>query len=154
MEPEIVERQKLLLAGITNCGRDVADIDIKGLWTVYLKCEPRIPNRVKDTWYELHVGSELGNGIYSVVAGAGVSKIGELPVDVSLRIVPAGKYAHFVHRIGDGGFKEAFARAEAWMKGSGTEVENFGLQLYDRDFDPQRGDSILHIYIPLKRRDG
>lgn len=87
----------------------MGDIDIKGRWSVCLKREPRIPNRVKDTWYELHVGSELGNGICSVVAGAEVSEIGELPVDLSLMAVPADKYARSVHRIGDGGSKEAFA---------------------------------------------
>ena len=151
MEPEIVERPKLLLAGIVNCGKTVGDIDIHSLWEVYMQSEPQIPNRVEGSWYEVHVLSERGNGIYSVIAGAEVTEVGELPIEVSLRVVPAGQYAHFAHCMRDGGYGDAFAKVEAWVRESGTEVEDFGLQHYDRDFDPASEDSVLHIYMPLVR---
>ena len=151
MEPEIVERPRLLLAGIINCGKEVGDIDIHGLWEVYMQVEPNIPNRIDESWYELHVGSQQGNGIYSVIAGAEITEAGELPIEVSLKVVPSGQYAHFVHCMKDGGYGDAFARVDAWVKESGTEVKDFGLQHYDRDFDPASDDSVLHIYIPVSR---
>jgi predicted transcriptional regulator YdeE len=151
MQPEIIQRKKLLLAGITNCGKDVTAIDILGLWSIYDKSQAGIPNRIEGTWYELHIGNELGHGIYSVTAGAEVNEIGELPVEVSMKVVPAGRYAHFAHCMKDGGFDDAFAKVEAWVEETGTEVRDFGLQLLNQDFDPQKNDSTLHIYIPLSR---
>ncbi len=149
MKPETVERPRLLLAGVINCGKRVADIDIHGLWNVYMQSEPRIRNRIDGSWYELHVGITQGNGIYSVIAGAEVKEAGELPVEISLKVVPAGQYAHFVHCMKDGGYGDAFAEVDAWVKQSGTKVKDFGLQLYDRDFDPENESSVLHIYIPI-----
>jgi len=32
-----------------------------------------------------------------------------------------------------------------------TAVRDIGLQYYDSDFDPNKGMSVLHIYIPLER---
>ena len=151
MEPEVVERERLLLAGITNCGKDVTAIDIGGLWSIYGTSEAGIPNRVDGAWYELHIGKKLGNGIYSVTAGVEVSEVGELPIELSLKVVPAGWYAHFAHCMKDGGYGHAFAQVEAWVKESGTALRDFGLQLYDQDFDPENEESILHIYIPLSR---
>ncbi len=64
-------------------------------------------------------------------------------------MAPAGRYAHFVHRMADGGFSKAFAQVNARVQASGTAVGNFDLQHYGPDFDPTNDDSILHIYIPL-----
>jgi len=149
MRPEVVERPDLLLAGVINCGKEVSEIDIHSLWETYEKSEPQIQNRIDGTWYELHVGSTQGNGIYSVITGAEIRESGELPVEVSVKIVPAGKYAHFAHRMKDGGFGEAFEKVDTWVKESGAEVKDFGLQLYDSNWEPGNDNSILHIYIPL-----
>lgn len=149
MTPEFVQRPSLLLAGVTDCGKDVTEIDIHGLWDVYMRSEPQIPHRIDGCWYELHVGGEQGHGIYSVTAGAEVSEIGALPVEVSVRVVPAGQYAHFAHCMRDGGFREVFARIDAWVKQSGSQAKGFGLQLFDRDFDLANESSILHIYVPM-----
>lgn len=149
MKPEIIERARLLMAGVINCGKSVAEIDIHGLWNVYMQSEPRIQNRMDGSWYELPVGSTQGNGIYTVIVGAEVKQAGEMPVEVSLKVAPAGRYAHFVHRMKDGGFGDAFEKVDTWVKQSGTKVKDFGLQLYDRDFDPENESSLLHIYIPL-----
>ena len=150
MKPDIVELPRLLLAGVTDCGKDIGAIDIHGAWDVYMQSEPGIHNRIRGTWYELHVGKEQGNGICSVVVGAAIRELGDLPIEVSLRVVPAGRYAHFAHRMRDGGFDDAFAGVDAWVRESGTEVRDFGLQRYDHDFDPEDEESILHIYIPLE----
>ncbi len=149
MKPEIVERPSVLLAGVINCGKGVTDIDIHGLWNVYAKSESAIQNRVEGMWYELHVGTKLGNGIYSVIVGVEVMELVELPIEISLRVVPAGEYAYFSHCMKDGGFSEAFDKVEAWVNESGTKVKDFGLQLYDKDYDPKNDNSILHICIPL-----
>jgi predicted transcriptional regulator YdeE len=149
MKPEILSRSRLLLAGIMASGKEVSEVDIPGLWSAYEESEPGIPNRIDGSWYELHIGVELGCGIYSVIAGAEISEPAELPVEVSLKVVPAGKYAHFAHRMKDGDYHDAFAQVEKWVNESQIEILDFGLQHYDRDFDPDNKDSILHIYIPL-----
>ena len=149
MKPEIVERPMMLLAGVIDCGKDVTEIDIHKLWQAYEQSESSIQNCIDGAWYELHVGAEQGGGIHSVLVGVGISELDALPIEVSVKIVPAGKYAHFAHCMKDGGFDRAFVNVEAWVKESGTKVKDYGLQLYDSDFDPANENSILHIYIPL-----
>ena len=149
MTPEIINQPLLLLAGVIASGKGPGDIDIRGLWNAYHQAEPGIDNRIDGTWYELHIGEKLGNGIYSVLTGIRIENIGHLPVEISLKIIPAGKYAHFAHCMKDGGFGEAFAQVEAWVKESKTPTKDFGLQLYDSNFNPSDKNSILHIYIPL-----
>lgn len=149
MKPEIVQRPGLLLAGVMNCGKDVSEIDIHRLWKVYEQSESGITKRIDGAWYELHIGNGQGHGIYSVIAGVGISEIGELPIEVSVKVIPVGKYAHFAHCMKQGGFDEAFTQVEAWVKESGAVTHDFGLQLYDSDYDPSDENSILHIYIPL-----
>lgn len=111
MTPDLVDRQGFWLVGVTQTGKSVADIDICGLWDAYQELEAQIPGRIDGAWYELHVGAEAGNGIYTVMAGAEIESVKE----------------------------------------TDTRVRNFGLQLYDRDFNPNDPEnSILHIYIPLE----
>ena len=149
MKPEIVDRERLVLAGVTYCAGDVSDIDIHELWNVYGQSEPSIKNRIDGYWYELHIGKEQGNGIYSVTAGTEISELMDLPIEISIKIIPAGRYAHFAHCMKEGGFGEAFAKVDNWVKKSGTGTKDFGLQLYDNEFNPKDKNSILHIYIPL-----
>ena len=149
MEPEFMERNTLLLAGIVDCGNSVADIDIHGLWRIYDLTQSDIENRIEGNWYELHIGKEKGNGLYSVTVGVEVSKIEALPVEVVIRIVPGGKYAHFEHSMKDGGFSDAFAKVEAWAKEKNSRSIDFGLQRFDKTFDVDKGESVLHIYIPV-----
>jgi predicted transcriptional regulator YdeE len=98
----------------------------------------------------LHVGVDLGQGIYSVTVGAEVSEVTDVPIQGVLKVIPGGRYAHFPHRMSNGGYGEAFSQIEHWVEASGTTVEEFGLQLYDRDFDPAKKESVLHIFIPLR----
>ena len=150
MIPDLVERQSFWLVGATQTGKAVGDIDIHGLWEVYQEVEEKIPRRVDGAWYELHVGAEAGSGIYAVMAGVEAEDLGDLPIELSVRRVPGGQYAHFRHPMKEGDYGEAFARVEAWTNDTGTRTLSFGLQLYDRDFNPQDPDSsILHIFIPL-----
>ncbi len=69
MTPDLVDRQGFWLVGVTQTGKSVADIDICGLWDAYQELEAQIPGRIDGAWYELHVGAEAGNGIYTVMAG-------------------------------------------------------------------------------------
>ena len=123
MTPEIVERPRMLLAGIVGCGKDVSGINISELWHAYEKSEPGIENRIDGSWFELHVGEKLGNGIYTVLAGAQVNRIGEQPTEVSVKVVPAGMYAHFAHCMKNGGFDRAFADIDEWIKNNNVTAK-------------------------------
>lgn len=149
MKPEFVEQKSLLLAGVIDCGESVTNIDIHRLWDAYSKMEPDIPYKVEGAWYELHVGIERFGGLYTVIAGVEVSAIEGLPFETCLKVVPAGNYAYFAHAMKDGGFGEAFARIEAWVEENGIRTKDFGLQMYDLNYDPGDENSVLHIYIPL-----
>ncbi|GEM_PF-2559569 len=150
MKSEIVERPKMLLAGIVGSGKDVSGINIRELWNSYNVSDPKIEHRVKGAWYELHVGEKQGNGIYSVLAGVQIEEIGTLPAEVSVKVLPAGKYIHFTHGMKEGGFDKAFAEIESWIKDNQAKVKDIGLQYYDSEFDPNNKESILHIFIPLE----
>ena len=148
MVPETLERPGLCIAGVIKSGSVVEDIDIGRLWEVYHRSEPQIPFRIDGMWYELHVGSPAGNGLYTVMVGSKIERIGDLPIEVSMKRIPAGRYAHFAHSMKEGCYGDAFARIDTWVKQSGTRVRGFGLQLCGADFHPQHG--ILNIYIPLE----
>ena len=149
MKPEIIEQEKMLLAGVINCGKDVTEIDIHELWNNYGKSEKNISHIVPGIWYELHIGTELGNGIYCVMAGVEVKEVDDLPLEVSLKAVPAGKFAHFSHCMKDGSYGAAFKEIENWLHKNSVSCKDFSLQVYDKNFDPNDENSILHVYIPL-----
>jgi predicted transcriptional regulator YdeE len=148
MKPEIVQRPEVTIAGVMNCGKGVEDIDIHRLWQAYEKAEPGIPSRLEE-WYEVHIGTDLGAGIYSVFAGVVVPELGNLPVEVCVKVIPAGQYAHFAHVMKNGGYDGAFRWVGAWVKDSGAKTADFSVQLYDNDFNPSDENSVLHVYIPL-----
>jgi predicted transcriptional regulator YdeE len=149
MEPLEVTRKAAILAGVEAHGPDVSSIDIHGLWECYGPLQEEITDRIDNEWYELHVGTDLGRGTYSVMAAAEVTTVANLPVSIVVRVVPEGRYLHFQHRMGDGGFGEAFERIEKWIKGNKVTTEDFSIQHYTDGFDPSNPDSVLHVYVPV-----
>jgi len=149
MKPEIVERSSMLLVGMIDSSGEVGKIDIHGLWEIYNLTEPGIRDQVDGAWYELHIGPQLGKGIYTVMVGVELSTFAEQPLELCIKTIPAGEYAHFRHHMADGDYREAFARVDGWVLDSGVEVNDFGLQRYGSDFNPENEDSVFDIYIPL-----
>ena len=149
MVPEIVECPQMFLVGVMHCAKDLAEVDIHGLWDMYGLIEPLIENRIDGAWYELHVGAQQGHGLHSVVAGVAVSELGSLPIECVLKVIPQGIFTHFSHSMKEGGYDGAFRRIDKWVHETGTETRDYGLQLFDSAFNPEDEDSILHVYIPL-----
>ncbi len=90
------------------------------------------------------------NGVFEYLAAMGVSKVEDLPAGMEAWDVPEQTYAVLpctlptLHET----YRYAF---ETWIPQSGHEYnQGIDFELYDENFDPNKADSPLWIYIPLK----
>jgi predicted transcriptional regulator YdeE len=157
MEPQIVEKtEKMMLVGIVASGPDVSLIDYGALWQRFKRQSERIPHRVEGKGYELHIQEETEPTLHLCMIGVEVRKISEMPPEMFAKVIPAGSYAVFTHRMEDGGFGQAFSAVYGWLKDSAyTSAYPFDIQCYDDRFqgsgNPQ---SVLEILVPVVLRPG
>ena len=152
MQPEIVDRPEMILAGIVATSTSVSELDIAGLWDRFIEQCPNISNQVnEEKGYELHIEEERSPKIHFCLIGVEVRDVEELPIEIFYKVVPAGKYAVYTPQFSDGGYGQAFKVVYDWLEESAYQsAYAFDIQVYDDRFkgsdDP---DSILEILIPV-----
>ncbi len=109
--------------------------------------------------YEMHIlhAESKTTGEYEIFVGVEVEQIGAMPVELSLKLIPAATYAVFTFRgqeiISDWA-REIFS---VWMPGSGYESGgDYSFERYDERFKglDRLEESVLDVYIPVKRSGG
>nr|WP_319489700.1 effector binding domain-containing protein [uncultured Caproiciproducens sp.] len=101
MDYEIVELEKKTVAGLydrtSNSDSDMP-LKIGGLWqSFYGGVIQKIPNKAGETAIGLYTNYENGvQGAYDVMVCCEVTGAGELPENVKISAIPAGKYAKFI----------------------------------------------------------
>lgn len=153
MEPRIEEKQEIRIVGCASLGGDIGE-----LWQAYEANEGDIEHSVPDSYWELHIYPEgfTGKEKYHIVVGKEVSTFGHVPITMVMKCAPAGTYAVFTHRLGDGGWEGSNERISTWMAESKefTRAHPMDIQHLDSRFKgPDDPESILEFYIPIRRRE-
>ena len=151
MEPTIVTKDEVVLVGV------IADAsDICGLWGAFGAVEPRIPNTVQGTWYEVHTHPEnyRQGEPWEVMVGVQVTGIDALPEGATIKRLPAGQYARFAHRLGNGGYSGLNPTMDNWLKtGPFRQLGSCCIQVIDSRFKgPDNPDSEIDFLIPVEPR--
>ena len=167
MEPTIVERDQILLAGFSFFGDPFAasggwteENEIGRLWArffAYLEQHSREipPTAVRDTSYELHITHDETSekGHYEVFVGIHCPTIEGLPPQLSVKVLPAGEYATATLRGPEITSDWAQRIYQEWLPEAGYgQVHDFMYELYDQRFKglDQLEDSEVDIYIPIR----
>ena len=58
MNPQIVEKPEMILAGIVGTGKSVSDLDIHSQWIKFEKAAEDLKHQVPDVGYEVHIEKE------------------------------------------------------------------------------------------------
>jgi len=151
MEPRIVERPELTLAGVVATGPDVFQMDFHALWERFQSESLKIKHQVEGAAYELHVQTEAEPAMHFTMAGVEVAKIEDLPAEVFVKVVPPTTYAVFTIKFVDG-FAGVYERIWAWLAESSYTSDPFAydIQRYGLRFSsPEDPESEVDIYVPV-----
>lgn len=151
MEPEIVESREMLVAGAIYEG-DNANQEIADLWSVFMPHIGEFKRADPDVTYGVcEMVPGLPPGSFRYVAGAEVVRVEDVPVDMTLILVPAGKYAVFEHRGALENLQKTYRYInQVWLPGSGyRRADRPDLEVYTQDFHDFQPDSILYLWVPV-----
>jgi len=81
-----------------------------------------------------------------------VNSFDDLPVEMSLKIIPPAKYAVFTHKGIPSAISETITAAyEKWIPESGYKADrSYDFEFYDERFAPDSKESEIDIFIPVR----
>jgi predicted transcriptional regulator YdeE len=166
MEPTIIEKDQMTLLGFSFFGAPFAisggwteENEIGRLWKRFMayldKHQHRIRHVKSGVAYEVHITHEdtALTGEFEVFVGVEVEKLEDVPVEMSVKILPQATYAVFTLQ-GRQIVSDWPKMVEEWMSKAGYQSAYvYGFQRYDERFKSlQRIDeSILDVYVPIKK---
>lgn len=168
MEPRFVQKERMSLVGMEFYGNPFAggpgwsmQNQIGKLWKrfdAFWKAhqDELRPLVVPGVWYELHIEPETREDAetFCVMVGAEVGKPAEMPLELSVRTLPACRYAVFTFKGEQIRSAPGFIWQE-WLPGSQYEsAHKFIVEVYDeRRFKGMESpDSELDFWVPVKPR--
>lgn len=167
MEPQLVDKDQIILAGFSFFGDPfkfsggwTEENEIGRLWKrfmAYLQEEGNQPSHVKTGggFYELHIDHpEMERtGEYEVFAGVEVDRVEDVPVRLSIKLLPPTKYAVFTLR-GQDIVADWSQEMMDWLTRSGYQrAYAYGFQYYDERFKgmDRLDESVLDMYVPVRQ---
>lgn len=145
-EPRIENGRLLLIAGLEEREQS----RVPEVWERFGPYMGSVPTETG--WYAYGVCTESNDGTFSYIAGVEVERVDELPDEMASVLVPAGRYAVFVHRGNVSSIHETFdAIHNSWQPNTSHEV--LGTPFFERygeEFDPLTGLGGVEIWIPIK----
>lgn len=159
MQPQIVNRQEIKLAGIT-VRHTLSNPKYMKLWEDFMRRLPEIKGPVGHDMYEVCCcdpavpAMEFNeNTLHNTMAAVEVKDFGNLPKGIVTLVIPTGKYAMFTHKGSMDTIKATYTYIyRTWLPTSGQEfraAEDFAV--YGPRFkSPASPDNEVDIYIPLK----
>jgi AraC family transcriptional regulator len=170
MEHKIVDKPEIILAGMTFYGDPFKDAkgwssesEIGMLWgrfsTFFDKHKDRLKNLVNpNVGFEVHIEPEeyAETKNFYVMVGAEVDKIEDLPLELSVRVLPATTYAVFTLKGDEISSNWPDKIYKDWLPSSGyQEAYKVTIERYDERFkgaaDPE---SELEIHVPVEKVPG
>jgi AraC family transcriptional regulator len=168
MEPKIVEKGQIILVGFSFYGDPFAESggwteenEVGRLWQRFLVYwagnEDRVKHRRGDGLaYEVHVGGyeeTASMGHYEVFVGMEVTELGDMPVQLLVKVLPSTRYAVFTLRGEQIASDWPRMIYDEWLPGSGYEsAHDYLIELYDQRFKglENLAESELDIYVPVR----
>ena len=166
MEPRIVERGQMILVGFSFFGDPFAESagwteenEIGRLWNRFMAymtdhgaAIPHVAD--ENVAYEVHIESAetASKGHREVFVGVEVERLADVPVELSVKILPAATYAVFTLK-GEQIASDWSMSIGEWLRRSTYEpVGNYGIQRYDERFQglENLAESELEVYVPVK----
>ena len=171
MQPKISDSGPILLAGMSFYGDPFdmhsgwdEDNHIGRLWkrfTDYLSENPkwmlsgRLPNGWPKAMYEVHIYSAETHlkGLFEVFVGVECApqEVGDVPIELCVKPLPAGSYAVFTFS-GRDIVVDWEQDIQAWLAASGyRSAHAFNFQYYDERFKglDRLEESVLDVYVPI-----
>lgn len=126
--------------------------EIKAMWGEIVPRWGEIKHETKPLNRAFGLCGELEeDGSFSYLAGIEVDKVEDLPAGMESWDVPENTYAVFPCTLAEIHQTYEFAHSK-WMPENGYKrADGPDYEYYDAAFDPAKPDSILYIYIPIKK---
>ncbi|MBP8082955.1 MAG: AraC family transcriptional regulator [Spirochaetes bacterium] len=158
LSPVIKEIGEIKLAGISIFTKDKNEI--KEAWRMFLKSVGKIhkSSDFSSTCSCPGFGLECYNevffesGKFFYMPSIQVNSFDDLPVEMSLKIIPPAKYAVFTHKGIPSAISETITAAyEKWIPESGYKADrSYDFEFYDERFAPDSKESEIDIFIPVR----
>ena len=160
MQPEYVELDEMTVVGLSSIVSMKCNL-IHQLWERFMPREKEIkhvaiPGVALEVSYDMEKISKEGekeDWVFFDLVGYVVSSTDDIPEGMSYKIVPAHKYAKFVHTGPISKITETYDYIhEEWLPKSGHEYDMEACQVewYDERFKIESEDSQFDIYVPIK----
>jgi len=155
MEPQIVKKERLLIAGAIYFGSPEGG-EFGKTWDRFMAVEQQIsPTAEPEVAYGVEMyGKEFETEMrWTYLAGKAVSDLNSLPPGAVGVVLPPATYAVFTSKGGLEMIPKTFQQAyHEWLPASAYEMAYpFDFELYDQRFhhdDPSTSE--VDIYIPIK----
>jgi predicted transcriptional regulator YdeE/DNA-binding transcriptional MerR regulator len=151
MEIKIVTKPAFTVVGLPYFGTNETKEEIPEVWANLM---PRMAEISHKTGPAFGLCTEpQGDGRFHYLAGFGVSEVEELPESMEEWTVPEQTYAVFPCELST--IHEAYQFAfETWLPQSDYRHDKHGIdfELYTEEFDPQTGDEVLFVYVPVLKK--
>ena len=167
MEPRIIDKGQMILLGFSFFGDPfrlsggwTEENEIGRLWNRFMAYFSQHRHRIKhvttdQSMYEVHIQHQEteATGEYEVFVGLEVEDLEDMPIEMTVKILPAVSYAVFTLRgeqITSDWHKMIY---QEWMANSGYQAAyDYGFQCYDERFKglDRIQESVLDVYVPVK----
>ena len=156
MNPNMIKKNKIILAGVSGDGNETAEI-----WKRFMKLDEDYPlkNKASDDGYEVRIFDSAAEK-ERVFVGCEIKGKAETKTDCSLYeifIIPSSEYASFDVYVGDGYESENDAMSE-WLNSNEKgyvrnllEEKPYCVEHYDARFNGDNAESIVEIWLPVKK---
>lgn len=158
MNPNIIKRNKIILAGVLGDGNKTAEI-----WKNFIELDEKYPlvNKVSDDGYEVRI-FDSAKGEEKVFVGCEIkenAKTKDICGIYDFFKIPSSEYASFDVYVEDGYESENNAMSEWLTSNENGYVRNlfegnpYCVEHYDARFDGNNAESIVEIWLPVKKEN-
>lgn len=151
LTPRFEELQGRLIAGLNETYTFQSRVNIPTQWDRFGAYWNRLSGQIGKVCYGVCWNFIPGKG-FDYIAGVEVRTADELPAELTTVLLPAGKYAVFVH---DKHVSEIPNTIQAiwgtWLPNSGVQIgESPSFERYGEEFNPKSGTGGMEIWIPVR----
>ncbi|MBO5073552.1 MAG: AraC family transcriptional regulator [Eubacterium sp.] len=152
MNPNMIKKEKMVLAGVSGPGNETAEI-----WKHFMKLCKEVPltDKISDDSYEVRIfDSETEKE--SVFVGCEINSDFD---GYEIFQIPSSEYTSFDVYVEEG-YESGNDAMEEWLTSNEKgyvrnllEGKLYCIEHYDARFDDSNGESIVEIWLPIKKTD-